>query len=173
VRSTGFFSFLRDIFRSTAKAPDDREKKRTWRPYVWASIATAVVGLALSVAAWLAVSVREDRLAELELSASADSHALILQDGIGDYMDTVGALRALFASQEDDVAREEFRGFTDFLLRGQTAILGASWIPRVTRADRAAHELAAVGEGLPGYHIKSIAADGSFGPPAVAFSLEA
>jgi diguanylate cyclase (GGDEF)-like protein len=165
VQSTSLFSSLWNIFRSTAKAPDGREK-RAWRPYVWASIATAVVGLALSVAAWLAVSVREDRLAELELSASAENHALILQNELGDYMGKIGTLRALFASQEDDVARGEFRGFTDFLLRGQTAILGVSWIPRVTRADRAAHELAAVREGLPDYHIKSIAADGSFGPPA-------
>jgi CHASE1-domain containing sensor protein len=113
----------------------------------------------LSLSAWFTVSLREDRLAALELNARADDYALILQNGIDEYLNKVVALRALYDAN-DFVSRDEFEKFSQGILRGQTAILAVSWTPRVTQAERHAHELAAVRDGLPGYQIKSIAADG-------------
>ena len=136
--------------------------------YFWASIVAAVVGLALSVYVWRVVTVRENRQAELELSARANSDSLILQNGIDQYLTKITALRALFQSADSTVSRREFKTFSEFLLRGQTAILAVSWIPRITRANRVAHELAAAGEGVPGYQINSITADGSLAPSAAA-----
>jgi CHASE1-domain containing sensor protein len=108
----------------------------------------ACVGLTLSVGAWFGVSLREDRLAQQELSARANSHALILQNGINEYIYKIAALRALFESSGGEVKRQEFANFSEFLLREQNAILAVSWIPRITRAQRAAHELAAVRDGF-------------------------
>ena len=103
------------------------------------------------------------QLAELELNARASSYALTLQFGITAYMRKVSGLRTLFDSKVS-VSREEFQTFTKQLLGGQTAILGMSWIPRVTREERSSHERTAVREGLTGYYIKSVASDGSLTP---------
>jgi diguanylate cyclase (GGDEF)-like protein len=120
------------------------------------SAIAGVLGIALSIAAWSAVSVREDGLAELDLSARANSHALILRGEINDYLDKLSALRALFEVSDRPISREEFARFSHSLLHDQTAILAFSWIPRITHSQREAHELAAAGEGLLGYRIKSV-----------------
>jgi methyl-accepting chemotaxis protein len=164
VRLTNSFRSRWNIFHSAGKARDCA--RSTQGPYVWASIAAAVIGLALSVSAWLAVSARENGLAEAEMSSRGNSHALILQNGINEYLAKVGALRALFQTSDREFNRREFTAFSEFLLRDQTAILAVSWIPRIAGIDRAAHELAAVRDGLPGYRIKSMTADGSYAPPA-------
>jgi diguanylate cyclase (GGDEF)-like protein len=113
----------------------------------------------LSVCAWYVVSDREDRLATVELGARANNHAMLLENGIKEYIGKVGALRALFESDEA-VKREEFQVFANSLLQDQTAILAVSWIPRVTREQRSAHEREGVSQGLSGYRIKSSAPDG-------------
>ncbi len=75
MRTTRSFRSCWNLFRSTGEA---RGNRASWRrgPYVWASIAAAVIGLALSVAGWLVVSAWENQLAEHELSGRANSHAL-------------------------------------------------------------------------------------------------
>ena len=139
--------------------------RRRWRPYILASAAAAAAGVALSVSIWFSVSLRENRLAELEFSDRANSDALILQNGINEYIGKIAALRALFQSSDGDVSRRQFGEFSDFLLRNQTAILAVSWIPRITQSQRAAHELAAVSQGLFGYRIHSVGPDGKAAPP--------
>jgi diguanylate cyclase (GGDEF)-like protein len=141
---------------------------RAWRrrqPFVTPAVVAAVVGLALTASVWFAASLREDRLAALELEARAGSHGLVLQNGINEYMDELVALQAQFQSGSD-IRRDEFAEFSHVLLRDKPGILAVSWIPRVTREQRKAHERAAVREGLAGYRIKSAAADGGFGPAA-------
>jgi diguanylate cyclase (GGDEF)-like protein len=162
VPSIGLLGTYWDRLRSHRKSRDD--SARPWRgPHVLPSLTAAVVGLALSVSAWFAVSLREDRLAALELSAHANDHALVLQSGIDAYLSKIVALRALFDARAS-VDRDEFEEFARGILRKQTAILAAAWIPRIARAERAAHELAAIRDGLAGYQIKSAAPDGSMIP---------
>jgi CHASE1-domain containing sensor protein len=121
------------------------------------------IGLALSLSASFAVWHREKQLAELELSARATSYALTLQFGITAYMRKLAGVRALFESISG-VSREEFDTFSKQVLSDQTAIVGMSWVPRVTRDQRDLHERAAVRDGLPSYRIKSVASDGTLTP---------
>jgi diguanylate cyclase (GGDEF)-like protein len=139
--------------------------RATWwpAPYVWLSIVAGCLGLALSLSAAFTVWHREKQLAELELNARASSYALTLQFGITAYLRKLAGLRASFDANSS-ISREEFDTITKQLLSDQTAILGMSWIPRVTHEERDAHERAGVREGLPGYHIKSVASDGSLAP---------
>jgi diguanylate cyclase (GGDEF)-like protein len=137
---------------------------RWWRErHLAAGIVAACIGLMLSVGAWYAASYRENRLAEIELRALGGNHALLLENGIKEYIGKVAALRALFESS-DHVRRDEFQIFASSILQDQAAILAVSWIPRITRDQRAEHELAGVSQGLPGYRIKSTMADGSLVP---------
>jgi diguanylate cyclase (GGDEF)-like protein/PAS domain S-box-containing protein len=128
------------------------------------SIGAAVVGLALTFFAWHAVHQRENRLAHQEFDARAGGHFLVLQNGIDQYINDISALRAAFQASEHGISRREFQSFSDHLFHDKNAILATSWIPRVTQSERAAHELEAARDGLPGYEIKSIAADGSLSP---------
>jgi diguanylate cyclase (GGDEF)-like protein len=134
-----------------------------WRsPHVWLSAAAAVLGLVLAGALWLVVAHRQDRLAALELDARAREQCLVLRNGINAYLSKVDALRAFYDASEA-VTREEFATFARGILRDQSAIPAVpavSWIPRVTRAERAAHELAADRDGLSGYQIRSVGPDG-------------
>jgi CHASE1-domain containing sensor protein len=124
-------------------------------------VTTALLGAVLSVAAWFVVSRWEDRTTELEFNARTSNVALILQTGMNEYFNKVVALRALFSSSTRGVTRSEFDGFSHELLQGQTAMLSASWIPRVKEEERIEHELAAVRDGIAGYHIRSATADGN------------
>jgi CHASE1-domain containing sensor protein len=135
-------------------------------PYLLPCAVAALIGIAVSVACWFAATKHEDRLAELELNGRAHSHRIILQEEIGDYLDKLVALRALFAAS-NDVSRAEFMTFSQFILEGHPAILGFSWIPHITHAQRDTHEIAAVAEGLPGYQIKSPQRGGGMATSAV------
>jgi diguanylate cyclase (GGDEF)-like protein len=139
--------------------------RRWWRArYSWLSLGVAIAGLILSASAWFAVSHREDQLTALELSSRAEGHALNLQVGIFSYLRKVSSLRALFESSDGSVSRAQFDKFTQQIMNDQNAILGMSWIPRVAQDQRAAHERAAVLDGIPDYRIKSVASDGSMAP---------
>jgi CHASE1-domain containing sensor protein len=110
------------------RSPDQRLRRpgraeRRWQGrYVLSSIAAAVIGLSLSCGAWYTVSHRENRLADTELRALANNHALILENGIKEYISKVAALHALFEA-DDEVKRGEFQAFANSILRDQTAIL--------------------------------------------------
>jgi CHASE1-domain containing sensor protein len=150
---------LRSIFH-WGRGPREGIAARWQGSYVLPSIAVALVGLALSVSAWTAVWLREDRLAEVELHDRTDNHALQLQYGINEDLKTLEALRALFLASDRTIGRREFETFSESLLRNQLAIQNLTWIPRVDGAERGTFELAAARDGIPGYHIKSVMANG-------------
>jgi diguanylate cyclase (GGDEF)-like protein len=130
----------------------------TWRQYrhLLPLLLAAAVGFGLTMLAWQATLARESRLPEVELSSRARSHALILQNGVDEYISRIVAVRAFFEASVD-VDRSEFKLFTDQLLRDHTAILRVTWLPRVTQAARPAHEARGKAEGLPDYQIHDFA----------------
>jgi diguanylate cyclase (GGDEF)-like protein len=136
---------------------------KNWRQFRhFAPILTiGLVGIVVSVTLWYLAAASEKRSFELEFAGRAANQAIILQSGIGDFWDKLYAIRALFDSSAHAITREQFESFSNSLLDGQTAILNISWIPRVRREERFAHEIAAANDGLPDYHIRSIAPDGS------------
>jgi CHASE1-domain containing sensor protein len=152
--------------RSLWRRATSSEKPATawWRArYFWLSTAVAIAGLVASLSAWVAVSHRENELAALGLSSRSYGHALNLQFGINAYLRRVSGLRAFFDTS-GNVSRTQFEKITKQLMNDQNAILGMSWIPRVAREQRAAYEQAATRDGIPGYRIKAVAADGSLAP---------
>jgi diguanylate cyclase (GGDEF)-like protein len=139
---------------------DDRQHVHA-APHLLPIFATAVMGAALSIATYYAVTVREERAAEQEFIVRASNVASALQSGLNGYFDEVVALRALVESSAGTVSRSGFEVFANRLTKDHAAILSVSWIPRVKRDERAAHELAAARDGIATYHIRSVAADGS------------
>lgn len=124
-------------------------------------LAVGIIGVTASISVWYLTIASENRVFGQELTGRANSQAIILQTGIDAYWDKLYAVRALFDSSNQAVTREEFEHFSNSLLDGHGAILNIAWIPRVKREERVAHELAATHDGLPDYHIRAIAPDGS------------
>jgi diguanylate cyclase (GGDEF)-like protein/PAS domain S-box-containing protein len=127
----------------------------------WRSIIALVAasGFALSFFGWQIAHEREDRYARQEFDARANDHFLALQSGINQYINDMLALRASFQTFQPD--RAQFQSFAEQLFENKNAMLAASWLPRVTREERAEYERRAVEDGLTDYHIRSVAPDGS------------
>jgi diguanylate cyclase (GGDEF)-like protein len=128
--------------------------------------AAVLLGIALSLIAFFAVSAWEDRAAERNFATLAQEHVRTLQAGLDDYVGKLVALRAFFnATEEEGVSREEFETFTRELMQDRPGLLSMSWTPRVLHADRAAHEAAAQKDGIPNYRISLIDARGEKAGP--------
>jgi len=148
---------------STAQAASTRGPRWQRARHLLPAFVAAGIGLALSAGAWLAVSLWEDRLAKLSFDTTAQNYAMVLQNGLNEYLGKLAALRALFDSSPG-ITRGEFEVFARRLLQDESAIQNLSWVPRVRHDERAAYERAAVRDGLAGFHIQSSAEDGSLVP---------
>jgi diguanylate cyclase (GGDEF)-like protein len=123
----------------------------------------------LSITGWFIVSALEDRTSAAEFNLRANNMAVVLQNGVNEYLANMSALRALFESAPAPVGEREFLTFSDSLLRDHLAILSLSWVPLIPNEERAAHEQAAQREGGDDYRIRSVSEDGALDPsPAAA-----
>jgi CHASE1-domain containing sensor protein len=133
---------------------------RRFRPFV-PVLAVAMVGVAVSLLVSYLAAASVSRAFVQEFSGRAHNQAIVLQSGIDDYWDKLYAVRALFDSSSHPITRGEFESYSNSLLSRHPAILNIAWIPRVTREDRPAHELAAARDGLHDYRIRAFAPDRS------------
>jgi hypothetical protein len=69
----------------------------------------------LAAAAWITVSVWEERLAKARFNAVAGDYATVLQSGLNGYLDKIRALRAFYDASQG-VNRREFDLFTNQIL---------------------------------------------------------
>jgi diguanylate cyclase (GGDEF)-like protein/PAS domain S-box-containing protein len=125
------------------------------------TVIVAIAGIVASIFAWDLILSSEDRTFTMDYARRADNQAIVLQSGISEYLDKLYSVRALFDSSSRTITRDQFESFSNALLVNRTAILNLSWIPRVTRDERAAHERSAISAGVPDYHIREIGPVGS------------
>jgi diguanylate cyclase (GGDEF)-like protein len=129
------------------------------------ALVAAGVGLLLSMIAAYAVGRWEQRVTTAEFEGVAATEVIVLQNGINEYLSRLVALRTLFESANEEITRSEFEVFSGRLFEYHPGLLRVGWLPRINRKERADYEAAAVADGIVGYQIKSINADGA-GPPA-------
>nr|WP_246754260.1 EAL domain-containing protein [Bradyrhizobium diazoefficiens] len=114
------------------------------------------VGLLFSVVGAAAVARWEDRVNRIEFENAAETEAIVVQNGMGEYISRLIALRMLFESTSDEVTRSEFETFSARLFEHHPGMLRIAWLPRVNRKERAEYEAAAITDGVSGYRIKSL-----------------
>jgi diguanylate cyclase (GGDEF)-like protein len=141
--------------------PDLSEMTGKRRPLAqgWPLIAVGGLGLMLAIAAWIAVSVWEARLANAKFNDVAGDYATVLQNGLNAYLDKIRALRAFYDASHR-VDPHEFDLFTSRILTGQRDAMRLVWCPRVGRNEREPFERDARDGGLPDYAIKTWAPTG-------------
>ncbi|TPQ32133.1 histidine kinase [Bradyrhizobium guangdongense] len=126
------------------------------------ALVAAGIGLLLSLAAALAVARWEDRVNKVEFESAAETEAIVMQNGMNEYISRLMALRTLFESVNEEITRSEFETFSGRLFDHHPGMLRIAWLPRVNRKERAEYEAAAAADGISGYRIKSLRDDGSF-----------
>jgi diguanylate cyclase (GGDEF)-like protein len=131
-----------------------------WIRHFAPTLAVGIVGVVVSISIWYLMAASENRAFRQEFAGRASNQASILQNGIDEYLDKLYSVRALFDSSQQ-VTRGNFETFSKSLLDSHAAILNIAWVPRVKRGERVAHELAAARDGLPDYHIRAVASEGS------------
>src|SRR5713226_6312880 len=128
------------------------------------AVAAAIAGVLLSLLAAVAVGRWESSVSEVEFDGAAKNQAIILQNGVNEYLARLVALKTLFESSNRNVTRGEFEGFIGRLFADHPGLVRVSWIPRVKRSERAEYEKAAVEDGIAGYRFRSLSADGAVVP---------
>ncbi|SEM23473.1 EAL domain-containing protein [Bradyrhizobium sp. OK095] len=140
----------------------DRERKTGWwraapllglyRP----ALVAIAVGLLFSIVGAAAVARWEDRVNRIEFENAAETEAIVMQNGMGEYISRLVALRTLFESTNEEITRSEFETFSARLFERHPGMLRIAWVPRVNRKERAEYEAAAITDGVSGYRIKSL-----------------
>jgi len=137
----------------------NKNRKVWWR--FAPALAVAIITVAATFTVWHLTFTSERQALVQEFTGHAKNQAVILQSEIEDNWDYLYGLRALFNSANHPIMREEFERYTSSFLPDHPEILNVAWIPRVLREERAEHELSAVRDGIPDYHIRSVEPDGS------------
>ncbi|MDA9404699.1 bifunctional diguanylate cyclase/phosphodiesterase [Bradyrhizobium sp. CCBAU 45389] len=138
----------------------DRKRKTGWwraapllglyRP----ALVAVAVGLLFSVVGAAAVARWENRVNKIEFENAAETEAIVMQNGMGEYISRLVALRTLFESTNEEISRSEFETFSARLFERHPGMLRIAWLPRVNRKERAEYEAAAITDGVSGYRIK-------------------
>ena len=133
------------------------------RGQILPSVLAGIVGVGVSVTAGRMTAMRDDRNANLQFDVIAENHFMVLQTGLNEYVSKLQTVRALFDTV-GSVTRDEFETFTRPLLLENSAIATLSWVPLVLNSERTEHERVAALQGLSGYCIKAMGADGKMVP---------
>lgn len=124
------------------------------------SVATVLlVGLAVTVAAFLLVRNWEQSVIQAELQRQASAQVAVIQSIIDQHTELLESLAGLFAASKL-VERSEFRRFVQPILARHPEVQGYGWNPLVRSAERAAFEAYAKRAGLPGFQITEVDENG-------------
>jgi CHASE1-domain containing sensor protein len=148
---------------------DQNDQDRRWMIGWWRAplsglyrpaIVAAGLGLLFSAVGAIAVARWEDRVNKVEFESVAETEAIVMQNGMNEYISRLVALRTLFESANEEITRSEFETFSSRLFENHPGMLRVAWVPRINRKERAEYEAAAITDGVSGYRIKSLQGDG-------------
>jgi signal transduction histidine kinase/CheY-like chemotaxis protein/HPt (histidine-containing phosphotransfer) domain-containing protein len=125
----------------------------------------AIFGVVISLAGFFVTRDIELELTKQRFVGKASEDALVIKAEIAQDLDKISGLRALFETFPD-VNLAKFQSFTRRLIEHDASILSASWIARVTREGRAAHEADGLRQGIPDYQIRAVGPPGKLPMPS-------
>ena len=145
----------------TAQAPAHPATPKTSARRRLSGALVSILGLALSLAAFVVSRNFENRRVENEFRILSDRNATKIQNGVNGFAEIQNLLRLYFEHSEN-VTRAEFHSLSTNLLRDTEAIQALQWVSIVPHAERAGFEARIAAEGRPGFAIRNRGADGRF-----------
>jgi signal transduction histidine kinase/CheY-like chemotaxis protein/HPt (histidine-containing phosphotransfer) domain-containing protein len=115
----------------------------------------AIFGVIISLIGFFVARDIELEFTKQQFAGKASEDAFVIKAAIAEDLDKISDLRALFETFPD-VNLPKFQGFARRLIEHDASILSTSWIARVTREGRAAHEADGLHQGIPNYHIRAV-----------------
>jgi signal transduction histidine kinase len=128
-------------------------KQFPWRLVLMFGV--AIFGVIISLIVFFVARDVELEFTKQQFVGKASEDALVIKAAIAEDLDKISDLRALFETFPD-VNLPKFQGFAKRLIEHDGSILSISWIVRVTREGRAAHEADGLHQGIPNYHIRAV-----------------
>ncbi|MBW2145654.1 MAG: CHASE domain-containing protein, partial [Deltaproteobacteria bacterium] len=113
---------------------------------------TLIIGIALTLMAFVVVRNREMNLVEMELQRLAGNLTTALQKNTDNYVEVLRSIARLYAAT-NKIEREEFHYFVRYALWRYPGIRALAWAPRVPYTERRAYEEKARSEGFSVYQI--------------------
>jgi len=127
--------------------------------------AALIVGVALSWSAFSLAHRAEYAKVQAQFRANASERLNALRDELRDELQSLESVAALFNASRE-VSREEFAVFTRGISAQLETVQAVEWVPRVPLADRTEIVENARHEGLEGFEIKELDANGVLRPAA-------
>jgi len=134
-------------------------KYRLYRP----ALIAACIGTLASLVGTVAVGRWENRLARSDFEGLAEAQAILIQNGVNEYVSRLTALRTRFESANEDITRNEYQTFSGRLFEAHPGVIRVAWLPRIDRKERGEYEAAAITDGVPAFRIKAFP-DGAVAP---------
>jgi diguanylate cyclase (GGDEF)-like protein len=134
-------------------------KYRLYRP----ALIAACIGTLASLIGAVAVGRWENRLARSDFEGLAEAQAILIQNGVNEYVSRLTALRTRFESANEDITRNEYQTFSGRLFEAHPGVIRVAWLPRIERKERGEYEAAAITDGVPAFRIKAFP-DGAVAP---------
>jgi len=150
---------VREPSSSSSSSRAQLSKYRLYRP----ALIAAGIGLLATLIGTIAVGRWENRLARADFEGMAEAQAILIQNGINEYVSRLTALRTRFESANEDITRSEYQTFSARLFEAHPGLLRVSWLPRIKRKERGEYEAAAITDGVPAFRIKAYP-DGAVAP---------
>ena len=125
----------------------------SWRLVLMSGV--ALFGIVISLVGFFVARDIELEFAKQQFVGKASEDALVIKAAIVEDLDQVSDLRALFETFPD-TNLSDFKKFAKRLIEHNASVLTNSWIVRVTREGRAAHEADGLRQGIPNYHIRAV-----------------
>src|ERR1700680_376388 len=125
----------------------------TWNQLSWRLVlmsGVALFGVAISLAGFFVARDIELEFTKQQFVGKASEDALVIKAAMAEDLDQVSDLRAMFETFPD-VNLPKFQSFARRLIEHDASILNNSWVVRVTREGRAAHEADGLRQGIPNY----------------------
>ncbi len=118
----------------------------------------AIIGLAVSFAAWEWLRIRDVEMVRSEFRNDADQQAQVIQFEINEKLGVLRAANALYTTVHD-VSRQEFEEFTSPFIVERRSVHAIFWVPRVDHQQREDHEMQGRIESHPDYELRVLDAE--------------
>ncbi len=119
-----------------------------------------ILGLALSVIAFVLSYSSEKKLMVLEFNEAVDNRYSAFRRELDSDLSVLMSLQALYYTSEKNVSRSEFRNFTSHILKQHASIKALEWIPLVPDSQRKAYEQSARKDGFPEFQFTELVTQG-------------